>query len=291
MDDVAHITHAVLGIPGVSSGPLVRVRVNDDDSQGLTLATAALTVGVAEGASATYTVRLASEPTGPVAVAVAVSGGGAVAVDADATADGDQSALLFHAMNWDRPQTVTVRAREDDDGADGSATLTHDPSGADYGELANVDVSFTVTDDDAKGADLSVPSLTVQENGAASYALVLSTGAGGRPGERGGGEFGHEHGRGESAGADLHGGELGRSAEDHPFGRGRFQHGRRLGDGEPHADRRGLRRREHFRPQRDRCGRRRGGAEGDADLADGCGGRDGDLFGAPERGRRRRPPR
>ena len=174
VDDAAFISHAVNGIPGVSSGPLVRVRVNDDDSQGLTLATAALTPGVAEGASATYTVRLASEPTGPVAVAIS-GGGGAVAVDADATADGDQSALLFHAMNWDRPQTVTVRAREDDDGADGSATLTHDPSGADYGELANVDVSFTVTDDDAKGADLSVPSLTVQENGAASYALVLST--------------------------------------------------------------------------------------------------------------------
>ena len=174
VDDAALIAHAVQGIPGVSSGPLVRVRVNDDDSQGLTLATAALTPGVAEGASATYTVRLASEPTGPVAVAIS-GGGGAVAVDADATADGDQSALLFHAMNWDRPQTVTVRAREDDDGADGSATLTHDPSGADYGELADVDVSFTVTDDDAKGADLSVPSLTVQENGAAAYALVLST--------------------------------------------------------------------------------------------------------------------
>ena len=173
-DDVAHITHAVQGIPGVSSGPRVRVAVNDDDVQGLTLATTTLAGGVAEGSSGTYTVRLDTAPTGPVSVAVS-GGGGAVAVDADATAAGDQATLLFNAANWDTPQTVTARAREDDDGADGSATLTHDPSGADYGGVESVDVTFAVTDDDAKGADLSVPSLTVQENGTASYALVLST--------------------------------------------------------------------------------------------------------------------
>ena len=173
-DDVAHITHAVQGIPGVSSGPRVRVAVNDDDVQGLTLATTTLASGVAEGSSAAYTVQLDTEPTGPVSVAVS-GGGDAVAVDADSGAPGDQATLLFHAANWDTPQTVTARALEDDDGADGSATLTHDPSGADYGGVESVDVTFAVTDDDAKGADLSVPSLTVQENGTASYALVLST--------------------------------------------------------------------------------------------------------------------
>ena len=175
VDDVAHITHAVQGIPGVSSGPRVRVAVNDDDVQGLTLDAATLTAsGVTEGMTATYTAVLDTEPTGPVTVAVS-GGGDAVAVDADSGAPGDQATLLFNAANWDTPQTVTARAREDDDGEDGSATLTHDPSGADYGGVESVDVTFAVTDDDAKGADLSVPSLTVQENGTASYALVLST--------------------------------------------------------------------------------------------------------------------
>ena len=175
VDDVAHVTHAVTGIPGVASGPRVRVAVTDDDSQALTLATASLTgSGVTEGMTATYTARLASQPTGPVVVAIA-SSDAAVTVDADATADGEQATLLFNATTWNMTQTVTVRAREDDDGENETVTLTHDPSGADYGAVTNVDVSFTVTDDDDKGGTLSRSSLDVQENGTAEYTLVLDT--------------------------------------------------------------------------------------------------------------------
>ena len=174
VDDVAFITHAVQGIPGVASGPRVRVAVNDDDSQGLTLATSTLAAGVTEGMTGTYTARLASEPTGVVAVAIA-SSDGAVTVDVDATAGGEQATLLFNAANWDTPQTVTVRAGEDDDGEGETVTLTHDPSGADYGAVTDVDVSFTVTDDDTKGATLSASTLNVQENGTATYTLVLDT--------------------------------------------------------------------------------------------------------------------
>ena len=174
VDDVAFITHAVQGIPGVASGPRVRVAVNDDDSQGLTLATSTLAAGVTEGMTGTYTARLASEPTGVVAVAIA-SSDGAVTVDVDAMADGEQATLLFNAANWDTPQTVTVRAGEDDDGEGETATLTHNPSGADYGEVANANVSFTVTDNDAKGGTLSASTLFAQENGTATYTLVLDT--------------------------------------------------------------------------------------------------------------------
>ncbi len=175
VDDVAHITHAVQGVPGVASGPRVRVTVNDKDAQGLTLDAATLTAGGAtEGMTATYTVRLASEPTGPVTVAVS-SSEDAVTVDADAGAAGAQNTLLFHAMNWNAPQTVTVHAAEDDDGESETATLSHAVSGADYGEVENVDVSFAVTDNDAKGATLSTTTLNVQENGTATYTLVLDT--------------------------------------------------------------------------------------------------------------------
>ena len=175
VDDVAHVTHAVQGVPGVTSGPRVRVTVNDKDAQGLTLDAATLTgSGVTEGMTATYTIRLASEPTGPVTVAIA-SSDGAATVDADAGAAGAQNTLLFHAMNWNAPQTVTVRAGEDDDGEDESVMLSHDPSGADYGEVENADVSFTVADNDMKGATLSATALNVQENGSATYTLVLNT--------------------------------------------------------------------------------------------------------------------
>ena len=175
VDDVAHVTHAVQGVPGVTSGPRVRVTVNDKDAQGLTLDAATLAgSGVTEGMTATYTVRLASEPTGPVTVAVS-SSEDAVTVDADAGAAGAQTTLLFHAVNWNAPQTVTVRAGEDDDGESETATLTHDPSGADYGDVEDVDVSFTVSDNDTKGATLSTATLNVQENGTATYTLVLDT--------------------------------------------------------------------------------------------------------------------
>ncbi len=179
VDDVAHVTHPVQGIPGVASGPRVRVTVADDDSQGLTLSPTTLS-GVVEGGTATYTVQLDSEPTGPVTVAISSSESTA-AVDADATAAGEQATLLFNAANWNAPQTVTVRAAEDDDGADESVTLTHDPSGADYGEVEDAEVAFAVTDDDAKGATLSATSLDVQENGTAEYTLVLDTQPAGGP--------------------------------------------------------------------------------------------------------------
>ena len=175
VDDVAHITHAVQGIPGVASGPRVRVAVNDDDSQGLTLDAATLTAsGVTEGMTATYTAVLDSEPTGPVTVAIS-SSEGAVTVDTDSGAAGAQDTLLFHAMNWDTAQTVTVRAAEDDDGEGGTATLTHAVSGADYSEVEDADVSFAVADNDMKGATLSTTALNVQENGTAEYTLVLDT--------------------------------------------------------------------------------------------------------------------
>ena len=173
-DDVAHVVHTVMGIPGVSSGPRVRVAVNDDDSEGLTLAAATLASGVAEGGTETYTVQLDSEPTGPVTVAIS-SSDGAVTVDADSGKGGEQSTLLFNAANWDTPQEVTVRAGEDDDGESETVTLSHDPSGADYGEVSDATTSFTVADNDAKGATLSATSLVVQENGAAEYALALDT--------------------------------------------------------------------------------------------------------------------
>ena len=175
VDDVAHVTHAVQGVPGVTSGPRVRVTVNDKDAQGLTLDAATLTgSGVTEGMTATYTVRLASEPTGPVTVAIS-SSEDAATVDADAGAAGAQNTLLFHAMNWNAAQTVTVRAAEDNDGESETATLAHAVSGADYGEVEDADVSFTVTDNDTKGATLSTTTLNVQENGTATYTLVLDT--------------------------------------------------------------------------------------------------------------------
>ena len=178
-DDVAHVTHAVRGPAGrVLSGPRVRVAVNDDDVRGLTLATTTLAGGVTEGSSATYAVRLDTEPDGSGDGGDlrrrrrGVGGRGFATVarrSEHAAVPRDELGYVANGDGAGAARTTMART--------GAATLTHDPSGADYGRGGGcADVTFAVTDDDAKGA---TPSATdadgAGERLAASYALVLDT--------------------------------------------------------------------------------------------------------------------
>ncbi|KKZ13865.1 MAG: hypothetical protein TH68_06090, partial [Candidatus Synechococcus spongiarum 142] len=80
------------------------VTVIDNETPGLVLALGAVTV--AEASSATYTVRLAKEPTD--GVTVTVSGmENSVSVDADGGMQGEQTTLSFTTSNWQAEQTVT----------------------------------------------------------------------------------------------------------------------------------------------------------------------------------------
>ena len=85
------------------------------------------------------------------------------------------SSLTFTAGNWNSAQTVTVSAGQDDDAANDTATLTHDPSGADYDFVSNADLTVTVTDDDTRGVTVTPTSLTVNEGGTNTYTVVLDT--------------------------------------------------------------------------------------------------------------------
>ena len=60
----------------------------------------------------------------------------------------DKTTLTFTVDNWDDAQTVTVKAGQDNDGANDTATLTHTASGGDYASIT-ADLPVTVTDDDA----------------------------------------------------------------------------------------------------------------------------------------------
>ena len=145
----------------------------DDDEPAILVDAAALTAsGVAEGATATYTVRLETEPAGTATVSVA-AGGGLVRADMDPQQAGVQSSLRFDATTWNTARTVQVRGLEDDDAAGGTATLRHTSSGADYGAAPAVETTFAVTDDDSPGVVVSPTSLAVNEGGAATYSVVL----------------------------------------------------------------------------------------------------------------------
>ena len=72
--------------------------------------------------------------------------------------------LTFTTTNWNvrvSTQTVTVTAGQDPDAANDMATLTHNPSGADYDSVSNASLTVTVTDDDTRGVTVSRTSLTI----------------------------------------------------------------------------------------------------------------------------------
>ncbi len=123
----------------------------------LVLSETSLTVD--EGASDTYTVRLATEPTGNVDVAVTVAGSADVTVG--------PASLRFTRSNWNIVQTVAVRAAEDTDMVDDTATLNHAASGGGYDSLTG-SVAVTVDDDEA-------PTLPTLSYPTAPSSLVVNT--------------------------------------------------------------------------------------------------------------------
>ncbi len=127
----------------------VVVTVEDDDTVGLVVDPAAVTVGEADDPETpakehqgTYTVRLATEPSADVTVAVTGQASTDVSVDA--------ATLTFTVAKWNDAQTVTVTASQDDDASNDEVTLKHTASGGDYGSVV-LDVVVTVEDDDTRG--------------------------------------------------------------------------------------------------------------------------------------------
>ena len=119
--------------------PNAQVTITDDDMRGVIVSTPSLRM-TEQGRDASYTVKLGSQPTGAVTVTATVAG------DDDVTVE--PPSLSFTALNWNRTQTVTVRALADPDGDDETATISHEAAGADYDGLVGQSVSVTVDDDD-----------------------------------------------------------------------------------------------------------------------------------------------
>ena len=149
-------------IPGTTGYPVpdVVVTIEDNDTAAVTVNPVNLTV--AEGAEATYTLVLTSEPVGYVEIAAHV--------------DGSTTALqtvTFTASDWDDPRTVAFTPPEDADINDGSHTLSHQISAGSSAEYLNAsvaDVAITVTDDDTAsdvqwGLSLADTSITEGEAG------------------------------------------------------------------------------------------------------------------------------
>ena len=111
------------------------LRSHDDVTPGITFTPAARTIR--DDATGTYDVKLNTAPTADVTVAISSD-------NADVTVN--KSSLTFTTVNFAANQRVAVTAGQDADAADGTANLTHRPSGGDYGTSQNKTFMVAVTD-------------------------------------------------------------------------------------------------------------------------------------------------
>ena len=153
---------------GVSAGSINEATVNirNDDTADLLVLPSSLDID--EGDSATFTVKLATQPTQSVSVSVASGDAGAATVS--------QASLSFSTTTWNDAQTVTVSGENDDDGNDESLTVSLAASSGDAGyNSKTASVSVSITDDDIAGVTVHPASLAVDEGGSATYTVVLDT--------------------------------------------------------------------------------------------------------------------
>ena len=119
---------------------------------------------VNEGDDATYTVRLAAQPSSEVEVTIGPT---------EAGLSVEPEKLRFNSENYDVERTVTVSADEDADREDGTGTITHKVDGGGYDEESAEDLAVTVTDDDL--ITLSETDLEIAEFKSATYTVVLKS--------------------------------------------------------------------------------------------------------------------
>ena len=153
------------GYHGVSA-PAVTVRVEDNDTPGITRSVAQLAINEG-GAAGGYTLAPRAQPSGTVTVQLTSSDTGAATVS--------PPSLTFTVGNWDTPQDVTVTAVDDADAANEALEIRHDVSGADYEGVTVLPVAVTVVDDDTPNVNLSAASVDMDEGEQATWTVVLAT--------------------------------------------------------------------------------------------------------------------
>lgn len=157
------------GLPSVAAD-LINT---DDESAGLAVTPLTGLVTTEGGSSASFSVALTSQPTGPVMITITSSntGEGTVA----------PTTLTFTASDWNMLQTVTVMG-VDDSFADGPQlydAIVHVESSSDasYASLADIHVEVTNVDDEMAGITvMPTMGLTTSEAGTtATFTIVLNS--------------------------------------------------------------------------------------------------------------------
>ena len=168
-DDAATFSHRVTSTDTDYNGttvPDVAVSVTDDETAGVKITPTELTVS--EGGSGGYQVMLTSQPAHDVTLTISSSGDGDISIP--------EREMIFTGSDWDRAQTVTVLALQDDDAIDDTATFSHRAASADgdYNGTTVADVNVTATDDETANVSITPTLLTLSEGGSDDYRMVLT---------------------------------------------------------------------------------------------------------------------
>ena len=146
--------------------PGIAVTLTDNDTAGVSVAPVTLST-TENGKDATYTLVLMSKPTANVTITMGT--------DAQVQS---LNAVSFTPSTWDQPQTVTVRAVDDevDENGNHASTITHDANGGGYGAITIADVTVSIGDNDSAGVEISQSDVSVTEGGTSdTYTVRLST--------------------------------------------------------------------------------------------------------------------
>ena len=156
--------------PDYADSQEVTVRIEDDDTAGVTVTPTSLSLNE-EGTGGTYQVSLDSEPTHTVTITI----------DSDnPDLEVDPASLSFGPGNWSTPRAVTVEAARDDGYDDESGTLTHEADSEDpnYEGIAIDGVTVAVDDNEPPPLTLTADAASVSEpNGTVTLTVTVPEGA------------------------------------------------------------------------------------------------------------------
>ena len=161
---------------GEASEAVVTIADNDDaTAKAIVISPASITLEEENATGTTYTVKLASQPSGDVTVIVSGLSGTDLIISGTTLNANDELTLSFTASDWSDAQTVTVKAAHDADPFSDRAFLLHRAAGGGY-DSASKTLPVTVTDNDSAAVVISPASITVEEGNdtGTTYTVKLS---------------------------------------------------------------------------------------------------------------------
>ena len=160
----AALVVAMLGVPVTATGTAF-ADSGAGPAPGLAVSPTAITIE--EGGRGQLSVALKSRPSGAVLVRVWRSTADHIAVN--------KLRIRFTPENWSEPQTVRLRARQDEDGADETTVFTFTASGGGYGDMTPVTAEVRVDDDEEISVAVSPDGLTLAEGAAGQLSVALKS--------------------------------------------------------------------------------------------------------------------